>query len=139
MAEITWPYSIAEVIVTDATVGFADNTRRTEFESGLIAQKRTVTEPMFNRQLGVRVLHHNYPAFREWLKENGHRFFNFRDTFLGEDLMHEVRIQGGAGAVQLQRSNDYVKGRFTGPGGVTLTTPQDAKYWSGQVTFEGFI
>ena len=139
MADVTWPYNLAQVLIDGAEIGFADNTKRSAFESGLVEQKRFEPDPMFLRTVTIRVLHNDYPEFRRWLLENAHKWFNFQDAFQGDELMRSVRIQGGAGAVQLTRANDFAKGNLTGPGGETLTTPQAARYWTGQITVEGFI
>ena len=138
MADVTWPYHLAEIIIDGATIAHDENVLRTEFESGLVAQKRTTSKAMFVRTVTIRVLHSNYVEFRAWLEDHAHTWFNFRDAFVGDDLLHDVRVRGGAGAVELERSNDFAV-VTEGPGGVTLDTPLGARYWTGIVTFEGFV
>ena len=139
MADVTWPYNLAQILIDAAELGFDDNVRRTEMESGLIEQKRKDPDPQFVRTMTIRVLHDDYEEFRDWLADHAHKRINFQDAFQGSALMREVRIRGGAGAVQLVRANDFALGSARGPGGEVLPTPKAARYWTGQVTFEGFI
>ena len=93
MAAVTWPYGLAKVLLSDYTLGEAENVRRTGFDSGAVAQKQISTVPLITREFDIVVKVSHVAQFRQWVRENGVSFFNFRDWEDG--VQREARIQGG--------------------------------------------
>lgn len=123
MANVTWPYSIAMVMLDNYSPGITDNVLRTEFESGLIAQKRTAGRAMITREFTYIVKVSDWPVLRQWVIDNAANWFNFRDW---EDKeQRDARVEGGANAFTPNLAADRLA--------------DGSRYYTGTVRVEGFL
>lgn len=119
---MTWPgEDVAETEIDAHEIDDANNTRRTQFADGYIAQKRLATKGLKIRRLNVVVPMDKVAEFREWVETNGNDWFNFRDPEDG--VIRDCRIQGGK--IPLRR----VEGRLLSDG---------RKFYRGLAVLEGY-
>ena len=115
-----WPWDLALIRLDTYNESVEPNVSRTPFEDGAIAQKRTASRDWLLRRFDIFVYHENRVRFRSWLKQNAHKFFDFRDL---DGTTRQARVRGGNGAVQLDRESGFLNGK---------------KYWSASVELEGY-
>ena len=117
----SWPYDLAQVENDDHEIDDGDNTRRTQFEDGFIAQKRLATKALKVRRFTVAVAIDDVAAFRAWIEEHGNSWFSFVDP--EDKVSRQCRVQNGK--IPLRRAEDRLL-----PGGW--------KYYRGLATLESY-
>ena len=123
MASLDFPWNLATVLLEDFGLGREPDTRRTPFEDGAIAQHTFTTRSFKLRTVKLAVKFPNLAAFNSWLETNGNSIFNFTD--LEDQVSREVKIRGGAGAVNLRYEHNR---RLEGE-----------RYFTATVELEGFV
>ena len=126
MAAVDWPWASCTVRLSSYDIDEDENVRRTQFDSGLIQQKRISVRPMTTRTIEVLVKISQLAAWRQWIAANGADWFNFRDwekTDYTTDpptaaAVRDVRIRGGKIPLQfiedeLLDGEEFFRGRAT--------------------------
>lgn len=117
-----WPYGLAKPVADDYGLSDAARVSRTALASGPVHQ--TAAPLAFKvRRFDCLVRDRNVPAFRDWVRRVGSRFFVLRDLDDGEE--RSVRIVGAV--VPLNRQPDRL---------IADGMPAE-RYWRGTVEVEG--
>ena len=72
---------------------------RTPFDDGLVRQEKRYTAALTARRITAHLAgDEDYGRFRQWAARHAHRWFAWTDPEDG--VAREVRVRGGAGAIQ---------------------------------------
>ncbi len=110
MASVDWPEALAQVLIPEASPGLDQGVARTEYESGLVAQKRRSSAIVPTVEVQIIVRQADFVRFRSWAQEFAHDWFEFRDPVSG--VREDFRVSGGAPALvgALRMANDRLDG-----------------------------
>ena len=128
---MSWPWNDALILREGYTEAFEPAVRRTTFDDGAIAQKKTAVQDWRLRTFEILVTESHLADFRSWLKSSAHTFFEFNDL---DGNARQVRVRGGAGSVTLEEQ----PGRVIPPDDGSGTPSEAERYYSASVTLEGF-
>ena len=87
-----WP-TYVDILWGDYEPEIGPRVRRTEFDSGEVAQKTYETRRTIVREFSVAVPLTERANFETWVNEHGSSFFDFFDWWTGDTL--QLRIAGG--------------------------------------------
>lgn len=104
---MSWPSYVINFIHDQSLTPDAAS-RRTQFDSGAISQKRPNTRAWRTLSFQAAVLNENIPDFQTWMTDTQDSFFDFRDFFDG--VTRRVRVQNGAHNMTLRKvENDKLE------------------------------
>ena len=96
-----FPWNLCTVVLSDYRFRTGQTVRRTEFDSGDVAQKRRSRRILYERTIMFHVKHSDISALDTWVVDHGAEYFDFRDWH--DNVLRQVRIRGGQ--VELAQSS----------------------------------